>query len=365
MGEALTTPAAKGFLDRMTRISRAHSHRTAAAVTLLCALTMTTQVPTAHAAPDPHTATLDDVHHQLDDLYHQSEVTTEKYNAADEKATEQQKKVTVLNGGVRAAELKAARLESLVGAAARAQYRSGALPVEVQFALASDPEHALEDAGLAQQAQQGTQQKLTALQAARKDLRARTDEATEELTDLKASRRAMARSRDKIKARIAAARALESRLQETQLRRLAELERQDQAEDQAEWVGTGILNEVGTKASDAGRKAIEYATEQLGKPYVWGAEGPDSFDCSGLTSQAWLHAGVPIPRTSEEQWAQLKHVPITRMRPGDLIIYFSDASHVAVYIGDGKIIQAPRPGRWVYVSPAGSMEILGVVRPDA
>ncbi len=65
------------------------------------------------------------------------------------------------------------------------------------------------------------------------------------------------------------------------------------------------------------------------------------------------------------QWAQLKHVPVEDMRPGDLIIYFSDASHVAIYVGDGNIISAPRPGRYVYESPAASMQILGVVRPDA
>ncbi|MFD7997083.1 C40 family peptidase [Streptomyces mexicanus] len=349
----------------MTRTSRAHGHRTAAALTLLCALTMATQMPAARAAPDPRPATLDDVRRQLADLYHQSEVATEKYNAAGEKATAQQKRVTELNSRVKAAEQKEARLKSLLGAAAQAQYRGGGLPAEVQFALASDPEHALDGAALAQQVQQGAKQTLTALQAAREDLRTRTEEATAELRDLKASRRTMARNRDTIEARITTARALESRLQKEQLRRLAELERREQAEAQAKWVGTGVLDEVGTKASEAGRKAIEYATEQLGKPYVWGAEGPDSFDCSGLTSQAWLHAGVAIPRTSEEQWARLKHVPVSRMRPGDLIIYFSDASHVAIYIGDGKIIQAPRPGRWVYVSPAGSMEILGVVRPDA
>lgn len=65
------------------------------------------------------------------------------------------------------------------------------------------------------------------------------------------------------------------------------------------------------------------------------------------------------------QWAQLKHIPIVDMRPGDLIIYFSDASHVAIYVGRGNIISAPRPGRYVYESPAASMRILGVVRPDA
>ncbi|WP_143650092.1 C40 family peptidase, partial [Streptomyces tricolor] len=90
-----------------------------------------------------------------------------------------------------------------------------------------------------------------------------------------------------------------------------------------------------------------------------------SFDCSGLTSQAWATAGRPVPRTSQEQWRQLERVDVKDMRPGDLVIYFDDASHVGMYIGDGAIIHAPRPGRTVTIAGAGSMPILGVVRPDA
>lgn len=74
-----------------------------------------------------------------------------------------------------------------------------------------------------------------------------------------------------------------------------------------------------------------------------GRRGPNTFDCSGLTSQAWAAAGQGIPRTSQEQWKQLDRIAVEAMRPGDLIIYNSDASHVALYIGDGAIIHAP-PG---------------------
>ncbi|MEV6948888.1 NlpC/P60 family protein [Streptomyces sp. NPDC051172] len=348
----------------MKRTTYPHARRTAAAVALLCALSATTQAP-ALAAPDPAPTTLDGVRKELDDLYHQAEVATDKYNAADEKAKAQQKKVETLNGRVNRAERQEARLKALLGAAARAQYRGGGLPAEVQFALAPDPRHALENAEVAEQAQQTTQDQLTRLEAIRKDLRKRTDQARAELSALRSSRRAMDENRDKIEKRIAEARALESRLKAKDRAHLAVLDKKAQDKSQADWVSTGILNEVGTKGSTAGRKAIAYATQQIGKPYVWGAEGPDSFDCSGLTSQAWLHAGITIPRTSELQWAQLPHVPVSQMRPGDLIIYFSDASHVAIYIGNGNIISAPRPGRDVYVSPAGSMQILGVVRPDA
>jgi cell wall-associated NlpC family hydrolase len=344
----------------MRRTPRAHGHRTAAAVALAFALTATAQWP-ARAEP----ATLTEVRAELQRLYHDAEVATNKYNAADEKVTKQEKRVRTLNTRIGAAEGKLARLTELAGAAARAQYRGDSLPAEMQFALADDPEHALDNASLARQAQKATQGVLTDLTATRKDLRARTDDASGELKRLQTSRRAKSTERHTIEQHIATAKKLESQLAKKEVQRIAELDKKEADDAQAKWVGTGILKKVGTDATAPGKKAIAFATRQLGKPYVWGAEGPDSFDCSGLTSQAWLAAGHPIPRTSEEQWRRLKHIPVEDMRPGDLIIYFSDASHVALYIGDGKIISAPRPGRVVYVSPAASMEILGVVRPDA
>ncbi|WP_167738707.1 C40 family peptidase, partial [Streptomyces prasinopilosus] len=116
--------------------------------------------------------------------------------------------------------------------------------------------------------------------------------------------------------------------------------------------------------SAAGARALRYAVEQIGKPYEWGAEGPEAYDCSGLTSEAWRAAGTPVPRTSQEQWARLDRVPLDELRPGDLVVYFPDATHVAVYLGDGMVVQAPRPGAQVKVSPVAANPVLGAVRPD-
>ncbi|MGW5639182.1 NlpC/P60 family protein [Streptomyces sp. NPDC003832] len=347
-------------MSQLSRTLHAHGRRTAVAVTLACVLTATVQQP-AHGEP----STLPEVQAELRRLYRQAERATEKYNAVDEEVTAQEKRVRTLTARITAAETRLDRLTSLAGAAARAQYRSGGLPAEVQFALSSEPENALHNASLARRAQQSTLGVLTALADTEDDLRTRRADASEELDTLRGSRRARAAERRTIEKNIASAKRLESRLKAEQRRELAELEEKEAEEAQAEWEESGILDQVGTEATKAGRKAIAYATRQIGKPYVWGAEGPDSFDCSGLTSQAWLYAGVTIPRTSEEQWRQLTRVPVENMRPGDLIIYYDDASHVALYIGDGEVIQAPRPGRWVYISPVASMEILGVVRPDA
>ena len=104
-------------------------------------------------------------------------------------------------------------------------------------------------------------------------------------------------------------------------------------------------------APAAASRAVAFARAQLGKPYIFGAEGPHSFDCSGLTQAAWKAAGVSIPRTSQAQGAGLHVVAFSAIRPGDLVIYKPDNGHVAIYIGGGKIIEAPRPGKTVQTAP--------------
>lgn len=115
------------------------------------------------------------------------------------------------------------------------------------------------------------------------------------------------------------------------------------------------------------QQAVAFARAAVGKPYVYGATGPGAYDCSGLTMAAWRAAGVSIPRTSSAQWEGLAHVPVSQVRPGDIVVY-SGAGHVALYIGDGQIIEAPRPGASVRVASWRSGwyadAFVGIVRPS-
>lgn len=104
-----------------------------------------------------------------------------------------------------------------------------------------------------------------------------------------------------------------------------------------------------TTGSAAGQAAVQAALSKVGSAYVWGAAGPDAFDCSGLTSWAWRQAGVTIPRTSREQEG-LQQVPLDQLQPGDLVTYYSPVSHVAMYIGNGQIVQASTPSKPVFVT---------------
>ncbi|NKY44835.1 DUF4226 domain-containing protein [Nocardia cerradoensis] len=113
--------------------------------------------------------------------------------------------------------------------------------------------------------------------------------------------------------------------------------------------GKTFTQQAGTTASSAALKAVQVANAQQGRPYVWGAEGPDSFDCSGLTQYAARAAGVQIPRVAAAQYRQLPEVPPNAIRPGDLIFpqaEFNNGNpgHVMMYIGNGQCIEAPKPG---------------------
>ncbi|WP_030751227.1 NlpC/P60 family protein [Streptomyces sp. NRRL S-31] len=120
-----------------------------------------------------------------------------------------------------------------------------------------------------------------------------------------------------------------------------------------------------TYATKAG-KAIDFARAQLGKPCVWGAAGPGSYDCAGLTQAAWKSAGVTLPRTAREQAGAGMPVPPAEARPGDLVLFHDDAAHVGLCTGDGMMIHAPMPGAYVReepVSALGGGAVHSVVRP--
>ena len=105
------------------------------------------------------------------------------------------------------------------------------------------------------------------------------------------------------------------------------------------------------------------AYAQLGDPYVYGAAGPGSFDCSGLTMFSWAAAGVSLPHSSSAQYGSGPHVSRSNLQPGDLVFFYSPISHVGIYIGNGLIVHAANPGAGVLVAGVFSMPYSGAVRP--
>ncbi len=109
--------------------------------------------------------------------------------------------------------------------------------------------------------------------------------------------------------------------------------------------------------------AVDTAKAQLGKAYSWGASGPSTFDCSGLTMYAWAAAGVGLPHSSRAQYSVLPHVPMDALAPGDLVFYGNPIHHVGIYVGGGQYINAPQTGDVVKVSSVYRSDFAGAGRP--
>lgn len=302
----------------------------------------------------------------LQQLYRDAERATETYNATEEKLKKQRAEVDRLDSELARARLSLQDSRGAAGRLAREQYQnSTTLSPYVRLLLARDPQHALDEGHVIGQLARerartvgrlvGSEKRSDGLaRAARKALDGQLTLAARQRKD-----------RDDVRKRLDDVEKLLTSLSTDQLTALGESEKNDVDRAQQKLITSGALGDDEREPSRAGDRALRYAVQQVGKPYEWGAEGPRTYDCSGLTSEAWGHAGTPIPRTSQEQWAELPRIPLDELRPGDLVIYFPEATHVALYLGDGKIVQAPRTGEKVQVSPVASYPILGAVRPDS
>lgn len=337
------------------------------AIVLVCALGIPAAPPaggTAYADPKPPRGGLEDVRKKIEKLHDDVESAAEAHNRAQEKVEKQQKAIVVLARKIDRLQSKQRRMTATAGAMARAQYRAGGMSDEARLVLGGDPESFLRGAARVRQGQKAARGFLAELGRHQTRLDAYVRQATAEREDLEGQRKKKAAAEKEIAKRLKAAERTESRLAAEEREQLRALEEAASSKRQAKWLDSVALEEIDGKASKAGKRALSYATQQIGKDYEWGAEGPMTFDCSGLTLRAWQAAGVEIPRTSQEQWKQLPRVPVRKMRPGDLVIFKRDASHVGMYVGDGAMVHAPRTGRQITVEGAGSLPVLGVVRPD-
>ena len=300
----------------------------------------------------------------LQQLYRQAEQATETYDATAEKLTKQRAEVARLDGALARARLSLQDSRGAAGRLARQQYQSSTdISPYVRLLLARDPQQALDQGHVIGQVARERAETVGRLAGAEKKADALARAARKALDQQLSLAARQKKNRDDVQGRLKKVEELLASLTPEQISALGELEKSGVDKAQRSLTASGALDDD-RPPSPEGDRAVRYAVRQLGKPYRWGAEGPASYDCSGLTSQAWDRAGTPIPRTSQEQWAQLPKGPLDQLRPGDLVVYFPEATHVAMYLGRGMVVQAPRTGETVKVSPIASYPILGALRPD-
>ncbi|MGD9482362.1 NlpC/P60 family protein [Streptomyces sp. TRM70308] len=308
---------------------------------------------------------------ELRTAYRDVAAATERFNAADEALRAQRADVDRLRRERDAARAELSEERAAAGRLAREQYRGGGagLPSYLRLLLSRDPQEVFSRGHLLSLAAQEQARTVRRVAEGSRHLDRTAERAEEALRRREELTRTRERSRQGVRERLDAVAKLLASLSDAQLAAVRELERRQAREAQRTLLSEVRLTggEAGARTpSEAGAEAVRFAVAQLGKPYRWGAEGPASFDCSGLTWRAWAAAGAEVPRTSQEQWRRLPRVELAELRPGDLVVYFDDATHVALYVGGGRVVHAPRPGAQVAVSPlAGPGDVHGAVRPDA
>ncbi|GAA2596686.1 MULTISPECIES: C40 family peptidase [Streptomyces] len=309
---------------------------------------------TALCAVPAASAPYDDTRAEVDRLYEQAEKATEAYNKADERADELREEAGTARDRIARQQQRINSMRESLGSLAGAQYRSGGLDPSLALLLSDDPEDYLDRAARLDRVTARQAGELKNLQDAMRELAQDREEAAGKLRELEKSRKTVAVHKKSVERKLATARRL--------LNSLPEAERA--AYDRASRSGRGDLPHLGnaTAASGRGAAAVAAARSVVGRPYVWGANGPSGFDCSGLTQWSYAQAGVSLPRTSQAQRYAGRQVPLSEARPGDLVVYRDDASHVGMYMGNGQVIHAPYPGAPVRYDPVGMMPVSSVTR---
>ncbi|AUG77694.1 hypothetical protein CFP65_2880 [Kitasatospora sp. MMS16-BH015] len=330
-----------------TTPSRGGAPRRRRAVTLagVAAVSVTALATPGHAEPGP--AGPEQVRAQVDRLYREAEQATQRYDGAAEQTAALRQRVGRLQDELarKAAAMEATRTR--LGALAAEQYRSGGFSQTLQLALSDDPRQFLQRAGVLGQVGVIEQQALQSYGQQRLALDTQAAETQQQLAELDRRQRELSADRAAVQQKLAEAQQL--------LVHLA-----PEAADRSDRPG---FEELPAPATGRAATAIAFALAQLGKPYVWGATGPDSYDCSGLVQAAWAAAGVSLPRTTYAQIDAAPRVARGELRPGDLVFFYSSVSHVGLYTGNGRMIHAPHPGAPVRYESVDVMPFAGAVRP--
>ncbi|WP_206305905.1 C40 family peptidase [Streptomyces sp. RFCAC02] len=307
------------------------------------AVTVGITATSAQADPQP---SIEDVQADVDALHDEAEVITEEYNGVKERADELEAQVEDLQDSAARTQEELNELRSSLGSVAAAQYRNGGLDPSVQLFLASDPDAYLSQASTLDQVSGRQAETLQTIETKQRLLDQQRDEAADALAELEDLRSELEDQQEDIQDRQREAQELLNTLTEEQQQQLEQerLQQQQEALDQVSRDSGRSDVTVDVEGSGYAGAALSAAATKLGSPYVYGAAGPSSFDCSGLTSWAYAQANVSLPRTSQAQAQIGPHLSQSELVPGDLVFFYGDLHHVGLYAGNGQILHAPRTG---------------------
>jgi cell wall-associated NlpC family hydrolase len=282
--------------------------------------------PAAHAQPS-----VTEIERRLDAAWQQIEPLIEQYNNVHSQLLANQKKAADLHRQAQPLELQVDLAMTRVGDIAATQYKHGPANGLNALLLAASPTALGDQLALLDHLARGQRQQISTVAAARDRFEAQTQKLDQVVATQKKQETDLAARRKAIQSDI-------DRLEQMRL---------------AAYGGSGGSSSGGSLRigacpavyiGGAAGTAVKTACAQIGKPYVFGATGPGSFDCSGLTQYAWGKAGVSLTHYTGAQWSQGSSVSRANARPGDLVFFYSDRHHVGLYVGNGLMVHASRSG---------------------
>jgi peptidoglycan DL-endopeptidase CwlO len=307
----------------------------------------------AGAAPAP---TISQVEKKIKQLQIQGDQLGQQYDQVQQQLISTKQRLILVRKQLSIEDGQFARLRQVVDSIAVTEYEDGNLNSSLTLLTSGKPQQILDQTSILEQLSQSNNAEIRQFLVAARQLTSTQQVVSRTLAGINELKASLAKRQ----------KTLRSMLQQ-QNTLLAQLTPAQQVQlGGGTETGTQKVKYTGPTSSQAD-KAVQFAYDQVGCPYVYGGTGPcqQGFDCSGLTMQSWAAAGVSIPRTSYEQWDDLPHVSLDAVQPGDILVFF-DAGHVALYVGNNKFIQAPQPGQNVQVvtyQGASTPGIDGAVRP--
>ncbi|MFL6104330.1 MAG: NlpC/P60 family protein [Actinomycetes bacterium] len=316
---------------------------------------------------------------KLDAQHAEVERLAEGLNATDDRRHRLQQRLAHLRARQRAAQRELDTAQQRLDEQVRTTYMEGPQWLLGELIGGTSPPDVLRRIPMQKAALEARAAVVTDVRARKAEVDSLNERVATDLAEADLVHRRQAEERRQVQRLVSQLQATLDRIDKQLAGYLEAEEVRSEAARRAAW--SGYMSGVGSvqswlQAGPVARAAVRWALAQLGDPYRWGATGPDTFDCSGLTSSAYRAAGVGIPRVSRAQWGAGRHVAVANLLPGDLVFYADNPAdpatihHVGMYIGNGLMVHAPHTGDVVRVasiwreSYAGATRIVpGVITP--
>jgi cell wall-associated NlpC family hydrolase len=328
-------------------------------VGLAAAAAVATVVPTGVGTAAPASPlSISQVQSQIASLNGRAERITEAYDSATSSLQSLQRKERVTNRLLARDRAKLTSVQKRVSAGAAAAYKTGGLDPTLSLVSSGTPQTFIDQTSSLDEVARYESDQVSSADAAQRAVASAQVVHNAQVAAQRKTVASIADQKRQIQGLLNQQQALLSHLRASQRAALAA---QHTVAVQHEVAQRSTFNPPAYNGAASGRAAvaIKYAYAQLGKPYQWGGAGPNSFDCSGLVMRAWGAAGVSLPHSAAGDQSMLPGVSLSALEPGDLIFYGRPAFHVALYIGGGRIIQAPHTGANVEISSVGSATSAG------